>query len=317
MADNHRRAPANRLQGVFQLGPGAVGPGAAGAHAVLLQGTDGALHLVDGFARHIPHQGGGIGGVLIDTLSGGHQHQGFGMHQGGDHRGGFVVIHTFVHLAALLAARSQLHLAVFLVADGVIVVHDGDGFLLGGADEQAADMLALFRVVEVGVLHQQLPHAELRCDKLPVVLHQDALALGGVVGLVLLGVAAQLAPGALDVVQPADLRRAGGHPDHPGLQLRPQTGENVVVNILILLADQGHGADFSHQLKAIVHLPYSFCLIRPCGGRCSPDPSVPRSSRGCCPAQNRPRRGRCRCAHDTAAPPRPGPFLPEAAGGPA
>ena len=130
-------------------------------------------------------------------------------------------------------------------------------------------MLPLLQVIEVGMLHQQLPHAVLRADELPVVLHEDALALGGVVGLVLLRVAGELAAGTLDVVQAADLRRAGGHPDHAGLQLAPQAGEDVVVDILVLPADQRHGADLAHQVEFIIHSHCFHASVM----RCSPDPS--------------------------------------------
>ena len=175
------------------------------------------------------------------------------MHQPGNDRGGLVVVHALVHHIATAAAGRQLHLAVFLVADGVVVVHNGDGTLLGGADQQLADVLPLFRVVEVRVLHQQLTHAVFRGDKLPVILHKDGLALGGIIRLVLLGVAGELLAGAVDVVQAANLRGAAGYPDHAGLQFPAQAGENIVVDILIFFADQGHGADFAHQLKLIVH----------------------------------------------------------------
>ena len=157
-----------------------------------------------------------------------------------------------MHHVAIFATGRQLHLAVFLVAHRVVVVHNRDSTLLRRTDQQLADMLTLFRIVEVGMLHQQLAHAVFWGDELPIVLHEDGLALRGVVGFILLRVAGQLLARATDIIQPADLCCAARHPDHAGLQFPAQPGENVIVNVLILLADQGHGADLADQLEGIV-----------------------------------------------------------------
>ena len=133
-------------------------------------------------------------------------------------------------------------------------------------------MFALLRVVEVRVLHQQLPHAVFLMDKLPVVLHQDALPLCGIIRLYLVVAAAEFAPGTLQVVQPPDFRRAGRDPNHTGLEFRAQPGKDVVVNILVLFANQRHRADFADKVKLVVHhrcfFPPKLWVISAASARC-------------------------------------------------
>ena len=90
-------------------------------------------------------------------------------------------------------------------------------------------------------------------DELPVVLHQDALPLRGIVRLYLVVAAAEFTPGTLQVIQPPDFRRAGRDPNHTGLEFRAQPGKDVVVNILVLFANQRHRADLADKVKLVVH----------------------------------------------------------------
>ena len=107
----------------------------------------------------------------------------------------------------------------------------------------------------MGMLHQDLADAVFLGNELAVVLHQDGLALGRIVRLVLLRIAAQLAAGALEVIQAADLRRAAGDPDHAGPELRAEAGKNIVIDVLVLFPDQRHGADLAYQIKFVFHIP--------------------------------------------------------------
>ena len=110
-------------------------------------------------------------------------------------------------------------------------------------------MLAAQLVVEVHVLQKYLADAVFRLDELAVGVHEDGLSLRGVVGLVLFSQAAELVPGAVQVIQTADFRRAAGNQNHTRAQIAAQTLENVVVNFVFGLLDQRHGADFYHQIK--------------------------------------------------------------------
>ena len=120
--------------------------------------------------------------------------------------------------AILPPKRGQLPLAVFRVGHRIVVIDDRYGALLLGAQEQPPDVLALARIVEVLMLHEHLAHAVLLADEVAVLLHEDRLALRGIVGLGVHAVARQLMAGAPDVVQPSDFRRAGGHPNHARAQ---------------------------------------------------------------------------------------------------
>ena len=241
------------MQRVFQLGPGPVGPGPAGADAAFLQLPDFFLQALRVPGLHVPHQGGRVSRRAVDALRGGHEHQGLRVHQLRDHRRGLVVVHAFMNLRPLLPPDGQLHLPVFLVGHRIVIVHDGNGFLPRGSFHQRPDMLPLLRIVEMGMLHQDLPDAVFRRNKLPVGLHQDGLSLGGVVRLILIGIPAELASRSLHIIQPADFRGPAGHPDHAGPEFLPQPGENIVIHLLILFPDQGHGPDLSHQIKLIAH----------------------------------------------------------------
>ena len=147
----------------------------------------------------------------------------------------------------------QLHLAHLFDADRIVVVDDGDGVLRGAAQQERADVRAALFVVEMRVLHEQLPHRILRPDAAAVLLHEDGLALCGVIGLDLLRVAEQLAPLAAQVVEPADLHGAAGHPDHARAQLAPEAGEDVVVDVAVLPADERHGTDLADEFKIKPH----------------------------------------------------------------
>lgn len=114
---------------------------------------------------------------------------------------------------------------------------------------------AVSRMVKVGVLHQQLAQGILRRQEAAIVLHEDGLALGGVVGLDVLQVAGKLPARAAEEVQPADLRRAGGDPDHAGTELPAEPCENIVIHVHLFPADQGHGTNLAHQINAHVRLP--------------------------------------------------------------
>ena len=62
------------------------------------------LQLFHAFRRHLLHQRFGVGGVAVDALGGGHQHQLFRMDEVCNHRRRFVVIHALYHLIAVAAA---------------------------------------------------------------------------------------------------------------------------------------------------------------------------------------------------------------------
>jgi hypothetical protein len=69
-------------------------------------------------------------------------------------------------------------------------------------------------------------------------------------------------PRALDVIQSADFRRAGRDPNHAGAQFSAQTGEDIIVNVGVLTANQRHGANLADQLKIVFHTPFLSFLWR-------------------------------------------------------
>ena len=253
MPDDDGRAAQRRAERVLQLGVCAVRPRAGAAHAVLLQRAHLLLQALGIRRQHVAHERLRAPRLGVDALGGGHDQQHARGYQPRDDRRRLVVVHALVHLAALPAQRGQLPLAVLLVGDGVVVVDDRDRALLLRPQEQAADVLALLRIVEVLVLNEHLAHGILLPDEVPVLLHQDGLALRGVVRLGVHAVAGQLMPGAADVVEPPDLRRAGGHPDHARAQLAPQPGKDVVVDVGVLAADERHRADLADEVKVVLH----------------------------------------------------------------
>ena len=263
---------------------------------------------------HVAHQRFGIMRILIDPLSRRHQHQRSRLHQVRDHRSRFVVVDALMHHVAVLPAHRQLHFPVLFVRYRIVIVHNRDRLLLRRPDEQLANVFALLRIVEVRVLHQQLPHTVFRRDELPVILHQDALTLRGVVSLVLRRIPAQLAPGALHVVQPPDLRRAACDPYHPRPELRAQPRKNVIVDILILFADQRHGTNLAYQIKPIRHCSAFFPLLW--AGKSArsavPGCSVLHRNHASCPAPRPPGSCRYQCGRCTSFPPHPD-LLPPAA----
>ena len=253
VADDHRRAAQHGAQRVLQLGMRAVRTRAAGADAASLQLAHLARDLLRVCAGNLAHERRRILRVTVDALGRGQNQQHLCGDEPCNHCGGLVVVHALVHLRALQAQVRQLPLAVLLVGDRVVVVDDRNRALVARAQQRAADVLALLRVVEVLMLHQQLAHAVRLRDEAAVLLHEQHLALRGVVGLDVLRVAGQLAARALHVVQPADLRRARRHPDHARAQLRAQAGKDVVVDVVVLPADQRHGADLADKFKVVVH----------------------------------------------------------------
>lgn len=74
------------------------------ADAAFLQLTHLLLQLFHAFRRHLLHQRFGVGGVAVDALGGGHQHQLFRMDEVCNHRRRLVVIHALYHLIAVAAA---------------------------------------------------------------------------------------------------------------------------------------------------------------------------------------------------------------------
>ena len=122
-------------------------------------------------------------------------------------------------------------------------------------------MLALFRIVKVLMLDQHLAHGILLPDKVTVLLHQDALTLRSVVGLGVHAVAGQLMPCPLHIIKPPDFRRAGRDPNHAGAQFSAQTGEDIIVNVGVLTANQCHGANLADQLKIVFHTPFLSFLL--------------------------------------------------------
>ena len=110
-------------------------------------------------------------------------------------------------------------------------------------------MLGLFLIVKMAVFHQHLPHRVAGVDKLAVKLHKHGLPLGSVVRLDLLHVALQLAAVALHVVDATDLGGARAHQNIPRPQIMGQAGKDVVVQIVILFADERHRADLYHCVK--------------------------------------------------------------------
>ena len=183
------------------------------------------------------------------------------MHERADDGGGLVVVHAFYGVRALGARVRKLHLAHLLHADRVVVVDDRNGVLRGAAQQERADVAAALCVVEVRVLHEQLPHGILRPDIPAVFGHQDGLSLRGIIRLDLLHVAQQLAAGPAQVVQPADLHRAARHPDHAGPQLAAEPCKDVVVDVVVGLADQRHGADLADEF---IVKPHGMPLLQDC-----------------------------------------------------
>ena len=101
--DDHRSLPGG-LERVFQLGFRAVRARAGRADAAFLQLPHLLLQLFHAFRRHLHHQRFGVGGVAVDALGRGHQHQLFRMDEVCNHRRRFVVIHALYHLVAVAAA---------------------------------------------------------------------------------------------------------------------------------------------------------------------------------------------------------------------
>ncbi|OPZ16990.1 MAG: hypothetical protein BWZ10_01300 [candidate division BRC1 bacterium ADurb.BinA364] len=256
MPDVHAGSLQRRAQDVFQLCVRAVRAGPAGAVAVGLQLPDLPFQLLGLRCRHLVNEGRGVRRVQVNALGGRQDDQRAGVHQVGDDGGRLVVVHALVRFLAAIAQVGKLHLAVFLAADRVVIVHDRHRPLLRGPKEQAADVLALFRVVKVLVLHQHLPKAVFRPQKLAVAGHQDGLALRGVIGLGVLA-RGQFPARALEMVEPSDFRRAGGHEHHARPKLRGDAGKRVVVDIQILRPNQGHGANFSHQVNVAMHQSFT------------------------------------------------------------
>ena len=118
------------------------------------------------------------------------------------------------------------------------------------------NMLAAQRIVKVRMLHQHLPDAVFGADKLAVGVHQDGLALRGIIHLVLLGHAGQLMAGALEIVQPSDFGGAAGHQDHARPKIAAQALKDVVVNGVFILLNQRHASDFDHQVQFFHAAPF-------------------------------------------------------------
>ena len=175
------------------------------------------------------------------------------MHERADDGGRLVVVHAFKGVRAVCARMRKLHLAHLFDADRVVIVHDRHGVLRRAPQQERADMRAALGIVEMRMLHEQLPHRILRPDIPPVFGHQNGLALRRIVGLDLLRVAQQLAALPPQIVQPADLHRAARHPDHARPQLAPETGKDIIIDIVVGTADQRHGADLADELIVKPH----------------------------------------------------------------
>ena len=63
-------------------------------------------------------------------------------------------------------------------------------------------------------------------------------------------------PRPLHIIEPPDFRRAGGDPDHARTQFAAQAGEDIIVDIGILTADERHRPDLTDQLKIVFHTPF-------------------------------------------------------------
>lgn len=116
----------------------------------------------------------------------------------------------------LLLEHAQLHFPVFCKRDGVVVIYDGNGVLLGSPKKQALQMRPLFRVVEMLVLYQHLADGIFWIDETPIVFHQNGLPLRGIVGFYIVHRAFQLMAVAAQIIQAANFRCAGRDPDHSG-----------------------------------------------------------------------------------------------------
>ena len=205
-----------------------------------LQFLDILDELVDVLTADARDEGLLVVGVGINAVRGGHDEQGLALDEAGDLACGLVVVHALDGVSALGEDPAYLVLAVLLIAHGVVVVDDGDGVLPRAAAEHVVKVSTLLLVVEVLVLHEDLPHAETAVDELPVSLHEDGLPLRGIVRLVLLVGAVEFPARAFEIVQPADLGGARGHPHEAGAQLARKPGYDVVVHILIFAVDERH-----------------------------------------------------------------------------
>lgn len=172
----------------------------------------------------------------------------------------FVVVHAFYGAAALGEDPAYLVLPVLLIAHGIVVIDDRYGVLPRTAAQHVVEVRALFLVVEVLVLDKDLPHAETAVDELSVRLHEYGLPLRGIVRLVLLVRTAEFPARALDVVQPAYLRRTRSHPDVSGAKFARKACYDVVVHVLILSVYESHGAYLSYEFD--VEIRHNYLLDR-------------------------------------------------------
>ena len=224
----------------IQLRPRAVCAGAARAHAALLQLVQPCKHLFGRRALDGRHKRAGVARVAVDAVHARENDQIARMHQIADDGGRLIVVDALDRFRAERAHMRELHLSHLFNAHRVVIVHDRYRVVLRAAQQERTDVAALFRVVEVRVLHKKLPHGVFRPDVAAVLAHEDRLSLRGVIRLDLLGIAGELAPLPAHIVEPSDLRCAAGYPDHAGPELPPQAGKDVVIDVVVGLADQGH-----------------------------------------------------------------------------
>ena len=88
-------------------------------------------------------------------------------------------------------------------------------------------------------------------NEFAVVVHQHDLPLRRVIGLVLLKLAVQLVPRAVQVVKPSDFGRTAGDQRHAGAQVVAQPLKDIVVDGAVSGLDQRHGTDFDDEFNRV------------------------------------------------------------------
>ena len=125
------------------------------------------------------------------------------------------------------------------------------------------EMVPLRYVVKMLMFHKDLTQTVPTVRKLSVLRHKYRLPLRGIIGFDFFDVADKLFPGAFDIVKSAYFGRTAGDPDHSGAQRATDTGDYVVIDIVMVSVDKSHTAHFTDQLDIKFHrtLPLIFVVL--------------------------------------------------------
>ena len=104
----------------------------------------------------------------------------------------------------------------------------------------------------MAMLHQHLPHRVFGIHKIPIKPHQNSLTLGGIVRLNLLQIALKLTARALHIVNPSNFYRARTHQNIAWPQIVRQSGNDIIIQVVILFANERHRANFHYSIECKV-----------------------------------------------------------------